>query len=134
MKIAHTNDAQAGTDMALNIHMEGDVHVQHLFTAEEANGKDVLMVFFSPGGRTHPHIHRQGQLLYITYGTGVVAIEDEQRIVKAGDAVVIPPGAWHWHGATQGTAMNHLVYQAPEREDVIWEVPQRNWAESYSTM
>lgn len=134
MKIVHIEESQATLDPQLQNHLEGDVRIQRLFSAQETNGKDILMVFFGPGGRTAPHVHQQGQILHITYGTGVVDIEEEQRIVKAGDVVIIPPGAWHWHGATQGTAMQHLAYQSPEQSDINWDVPLRDWSVSYSKM
>jgi quercetin dioxygenase-like cupin family protein len=130
MNIAHIDKAQAQTDPKLKPHFEGEVRTQHLFHADRGNGNEILMVFFSPGGRTYPHIHKQGQILHITEGKGIVATDTENRVVTAGDVVVIPAGAWHWHGATPDSAMSHLAIQGPEG-DIMWDVEMKDWSTSY---
>ena len=127
MNIAHIDQVQAKIDPRLNPYFEGEVRTQHLFSAASSDGQDILMVYFSPGGRTLPHIHKRGQILHITEGQGIVPGEDEKRMVQAGDVVVIPPGAWHWHGATPETAMSHLAVQGPG-SDLVWDVEKRDWA------
>ena len=130
MNIAHIDKTQAQANPASDSRFEGEVRIQRLFNAANGNGQDILMVNFSPGGRTRPHIHKQGQILHITEGKGIVAIETERREVTAGDVVVIPAGAWHWHGATPDTAMSHLAIQG-SGSDAVWDVEQRDWASSY---
>jgi quercetin dioxygenase-like cupin family protein len=130
MNIAHIDKAQAQTNPQLKSHFEGEVRTQRLFHADTGNGNEMLMVFFSPGGRTHPHIHKQGQILHITEGKGIVATDTEKRVVTAGDVVVIPPGAWHWHGATPDSAMSHLAIQGPEG-DIMWDVEMKDWSTNY---
>jgi quercetin dioxygenase-like cupin family protein len=49
-----------------------------------------------PGQATARHYHARSEEIYlITDGGGVLEVDGESREVAAGDAVVIPPGAWH---------------------------------------
>jgi len=48
------------------------------------------------GGRTLAHYHRVTEELYFfTAGSGRMTLGDEERDVRAGDCVVIPPGQVH---------------------------------------
>jgi mannose-6-phosphate isomerase-like protein (cupin superfamily) len=48
------------------------------------------------GGRTEEHYHRITEELYLfTSGMGRMRLDGEEREVRAGDCVVIPPGAPH---------------------------------------
>ncbi|MGH2941762.1 MAG: cupin domain-containing protein [Solirubrobacteraceae bacterium] len=48
------------------------------------------------GGATAEHYHvRSEELYYFTAGTGRLRVGDEYRDVRAGECVVIPPGAIH---------------------------------------
>ncbi len=70
---------------------------------------NTLAVMFSPSARTAWHRHVDGQVLYVTHGSGIVANDAGDRVeVTAGDTVVIPPGEVHWHGATAHSHMMHL--------------------------
>ena len=49
-----------------------------------------------PGQATQRHYHARSEEIYlITHGGGVLEVDGESRDVAAGDAVLIPPGAWH---------------------------------------
>lgn len=49
-----------------------------------------------PGQATQRHYHARTEEIYlITAGGGLLEVEGKSREVAAGDAVVIPPGAWH---------------------------------------
>jgi mannose-6-phosphate isomerase-like protein (cupin superfamily) len=49
-----------------------------------------------PGQATERHYHRASEEIYLmTVGSGVLEIDGETRRVGAGDAILIPPGAWH---------------------------------------
>ena len=49
-----------------------------------------------PGGETEEHFHRVTEELYFfTGGAGRLRVAGEERDVRAGDCVVIPPGAPH---------------------------------------
>lgn len=49
-----------------------------------------------PGARTIAHLHRTSEELYLfTAGEGTMTLGGEERTVRAGDCVVIPPGEVH---------------------------------------
>ncbi len=58
-----------------------------------------------PVGRpTERHFHKLSEEFYfILEGTGVMEINGEERPVFPGDAILIPPGAWHQITAIQTT-------------------------------
>lgn len=48
------------------------------------------------GAATERHYHRLSEeIYYITAGCGVMEIDGETRDIAPGDAILIPPGAWH---------------------------------------
>ncbi|MFN8200913.1 MAG: cupin domain-containing protein, partial [Solirubrobacteraceae bacterium] len=48
------------------------------------------------GAATERHYHRESEeLYYVTEGDGVMNLDGERAPVGPGDAVLIPPGAWH---------------------------------------
>ena len=48
------------------------------------------------GGATQRHYHKRAEEFYfILEGTGEMEIDGETRPVGPGDAILIPPGAWH---------------------------------------
>jgi mannose-6-phosphate isomerase-like protein (cupin superfamily) len=50
---------------------------------------------------TERHYHRSSEEFYfILSGTGMMEVDDEEREIGKGDAVLIPPGAWHHIRAT----------------------------------
>lgn len=54
------------------------------------------------GGSTQRHYHRDSEeFYYITAGRGAMEIDGETREVGPGDAILIPPGAWHGITATE---------------------------------
>lgn len=53
------------------------------------------------GGETERHWHRDSEEFYfILAGVGVMEIDGDEREVGAGDAILIPAGAWHQIRAT----------------------------------
>ena len=60
------------------------------------------------GQATQRHYHAVTEEIYlITRGGGVLEVDGESRDVSAGDAVLIPPGAWH--ELTAGSAGTQLL-------------------------
>jgi mannose-6-phosphate isomerase-like protein (cupin superfamily) len=50
----------------------------------------------APGQVTQRHYHRRSEEIYLLVeGAGRIRVGEEERAVVAGDAVLIPPGAWH---------------------------------------
>lgn len=67
-------------------------------------------VFFPPSARTHWHSHENGQYLHVVAGTGLVCSEGgEPQPISAGDAVWVPAGERHWHGATSEGFLLHTA-------------------------
>ena len=55
------------------------------------------------GQSTQRHQHRETEEIYLLLeGEGDIEIDGEARRVRAGDAVLIPAGAWHQITATAG--------------------------------
>jgi len=49
-----------------------------------------------PGRSTRRHYHRASEEIYFLLdGGGEMEVDGERRTVGPGDAVLIPPGAWH---------------------------------------
>jgi mannose-6-phosphate isomerase-like protein (cupin superfamily) len=69
------------------------------------------------GGSTMQHYHaRTEEIYYITHGTGRMRIEGEQRDVRAGDAIAIPPGRKHKLWNTGHDVLRLLCCCAPGYE------------------
>lgn len=79
------------------------------------------LVMFEPGARTAWHSHPMGQTLYVTAGSGLIkAWDGAAHIIRAGDAVWIPPGEKHWHGARPTNGMAHIAMQeSPEGQEAV---------------
>ncbi len=69
---------------------------------------NVNIVNFGKGVRNKFHAHDSEQILIVTAGRGIVATENEERIVTEGDVVLIPAGEKHWHGATEDSEFSHI--------------------------
>jgi mannose-6-phosphate isomerase-like protein (cupin superfamily) len=49
-----------------------------------------------PDQATQRHFHRRTEEIYfVTKGSGSLEVDGETRRVRPGDAILIPPGAWH---------------------------------------
>lgn len=49
-----------------------------------------------PGQATQRHYHAETEeIYYLTEGSGEMEIDGDRRRVVPGDAILIPPGAWH---------------------------------------
>ena len=86
----------------------GTVHSRPLIAADLNPAATVTLVRFTDGGRNKRHTHSEVQMLYITEGEGIVATDDHEHHVAAGDIAHIPAGEVHWHGAEPGKNMAHL--------------------------
>ncbi|HMP82282.1 MAG TPA: cupin domain-containing protein [Verrucomicrobiota bacterium] len=74
------------------------------------------------GASTQEHYHpRAEEIYYITHGTGRMRIEGEQRDVKSGDAIAIPPGARHklWNTGTEPLRLLCCCAPAYEHDDTV---------------
>lgn len=105
-----TPNGQNPTRSADPSQFSGQVLVDALTTKGSSAFAGSGLVTFAPGARTAWHSHPAGQWLYVTVGNGWVQQEGQPvRDIKAGDAVWIPAGVKHWHGATDRNGMSHVA-------------------------
>jgi len=100
-------------------HFHGSVSGRDHGRIEAPPGR-ALLVRFPAGARTHWHRHRDGQVLYVTEGSGRVGTRDGVEEVNAGDLVVAAPGEEHWHGAAADASVEHLALSFGDTE---WAAP-----------
>jgi quercetin dioxygenase-like cupin family protein len=75
----------------------------------EDRALNAISVLFEPGARTNWHSHPEGQVLYVTSGTGRAGTEGGRTVrISPGDVVYAGPGELHWHGAAPDSPMSHL--------------------------
>jgi quercetin dioxygenase-like cupin family protein len=67
------------------------------------------LVHFAPGAHTRLHTHDTDQILVVVEGRGHIGSPGADRVVVPGDIVVIPAGSVHYHGASAGEPMAHLM-------------------------
>jgi mannose-6-phosphate isomerase-like protein (cupin superfamily) len=66
-----------------------------------ATNQSLAEAIVPPASATIAHVHRRSEEIYLfTRGSGRMRLGDEERPVRAGDCVVIPPGVVHklWSG------------------------------------
>jgi mannose-6-phosphate isomerase-like protein (cupin superfamily) len=67
-----------------------------------------------PGQQTQRHYHAASEeLYYLVAGEGEMEIDGERAAVTVGDAILIPPGAWHQVTATGESELRFLCCCAP---------------------
>ena len=112
-----TNDWENRTGQPMFM---GEVHAHGLVDDKMSEQTRLLLVKFSPGGRTRWHTHTFEQALVIVDGRGVVASEAQgERVVQPGDVVVFSKEEKHWHGATNTTGMTHIAVNLAGSSNVI---------------
>jgi quercetin dioxygenase-like cupin family protein len=84
---------------------------QEIVAPTDSQSFNFSIVNFTAGSRNKFHQHTSDQILIVTEGTGVVATDQEEKTVTAGDVVLIPAGENHWHGAPGATPMSHITIQ-----------------------
>jgi len=75
-----------------------------------------------PDQATQRHFHRRSEEIYfVTKGSGSLEVDGETRRVRPGEAILIPPGAWHTIVARE--ALRFLCCCAPAyaHEDTYFE-------------
>jgi len=78
----------------------------------------------APGQATQRHYHRASEEIYFVLdGEGEMELDGERRRVGVGDAVAIPPGAWHELRAEGDRPLRILCSCAPpyRHEDTFFE-------------
>jgi mannose-6-phosphate isomerase-like protein (cupin superfamily) len=72
----------------------------------------------APGQQTERHYHAASEeLYYLLEGEGQMEVDGERSAVVPGDAILIPPGAWHQITATGASDLRFLCCCAPAYQD-----------------
>ena len=72
----------------------------------------------APGKATQRHYHAESEeLYYLLDGEGEMEVDGERSAVGPGDAILIPPGAWHQITATGGSELRFLCCCSPGYTD-----------------
>jgi mannose-6-phosphate isomerase-like protein (cupin superfamily) len=77
-----------------------------------------------PGQATQRHYHERSEEIYlVTKGSGELEVDGETRTVRRGDAILIPPGAWHTLANDGTSELTILCMCAPpySHEDTYFE-------------
>lgn len=77
-----------------------------------------------PGSSTVGHHHvRTEEIYYVLEGEGTVQVRDERQRIGPGDAIAIPPGAFHQIVNTGQATLRFLCCCAPayEHDDTVLE-------------
>lgn len=79
------------------------------------------------GGTTAEHYHRETEEIYFfTAGSGRMRLGEEEREVRAGDCVVIPPGVRHKLWSAPDAELKLLCCCAPPYRDEDTVVTESN--------
>lgn len=143
-------NAWAAFRMAKDVYADGDIPCGGMFGLGEPNDayakyfvgksylnpltdpkKTVFManVTFEPGCRNNWHIHHAdkggGQVLLCVSGKGWYCEDGKPaRELNEGDAVTIPAGVKHWHGAAKNSWFSHIAVEVPgENASTEWCEP-----------
>ena len=106
-----------GTDVSSRF--TGTVYRNDLINLDPTyNVPQTNLITFEPGSRSSWHVHG-GMVVVGVEGTGIVQIDGQPAIlIRKGDAVQIPAGVSHWHGATKDSRFQQLVIY-----DKNWKAP-----------
>ena len=67
-----------------------------------------------PGQATQRHYHLEAEEIYfLLEGSGELEVDGDRAHVSAGDAILIPPGAWHEIRADAGASLRFLCCCSP---------------------
>jgi mannose-6-phosphate isomerase-like protein (cupin superfamily) len=71
---------------------DGSTIREYLHTGRQSLAEASL----ASGQATERHYHRASEEIYFFLdGGGTMEVDEDERVVGPGDAVLIPPGAWH---------------------------------------
>lgn len=82
------------------------------------NAVAVDRVWVEPWKQSQTHRHNEAEtVLFIERGSGYVVVNDEKHLVKAGDQLCIPSGAWHSVSTFQDGIMFVSIQSPPIHDE-----------------
>jgi mannose-6-phosphate isomerase-like protein (cupin superfamily) len=79
-----------------------------------AANQSLAEAWLEPGQATERHYHARSEELYVLLeGTAEMEVDGDRREVGTGDAILIPPGAWHQIRAGDDDPVRFLCCCAP---------------------
>lgn len=98
--------------------------VSHLLFAPEFGSCNVTVTWVrgEPGSQQEVHSHRDSEQIYvIVRGRGTMIVEDEEREVEAGSAVLIAPNTRHAIRNTGAEPLEYVAATAPPLDSgALW--------------
>jgi mannose-6-phosphate isomerase-like protein (cupin superfamily) len=83
-----------------------------------AENQSLAEATLEPGQATERHYHgATEEIYYVVSGRGDMEVEGERARVAPGDAILIPPGAWHQIRADAAGELRFLCCCAPRYSD-----------------
>jgi mannose-6-phosphate isomerase-like protein (cupin superfamily) len=83
-----------------------------------ARNQSLAEATLAPGQATQRHYHAEAEEIYVVrQGSGEMEVDGDRAWVQPGDAILIPPGAWHQLRADQGEELRILCCCAPPYRD-----------------
>ena len=102
----------------------GDAYVYSVSEALGTEQTRIRLVRFTPGARTRPHRHSKDQLLFFLDGPGIIAVDGgPDQVIEPGQFVLLPGGAMHMHGATEGAPTSHISMMVSIDSDFESAIP-----------
>ena len=80
---------------------------------QRTRGRRVYRIEIPPGGTPHLHSHEGHQWLYVLDGRVRLVVEDDDRVLRCGDAAEFDTWRPHWLGAVGRTAQALVIF-SPE--------------------
>jgi quercetin dioxygenase-like cupin family protein len=117
--------SEVAGEPAVSALFSGDVVRRTPFMDDELHNVAFGIISFGAGSRNKYHTHTSDQILVITEGTGVIGTHAGDRVVTAGDVVLVPAGENHWHGAPGQTSMAHITIMAKDSTTTLTEGTER---------
>ena len=93
------------------------IRVLHDARAGGAFKQSLAEATLAPGAGTRRHYHARTEEIYVVLGgSGRMEVDGDERDVEPGDAILIPPGAWHEIKAADAE-LRFLCCCAPQYSD-----------------
>ena len=108
MEVRSRDDAEAFTTK------DGSTIRELLGTQHGTANQSLAEATLEPGQSTQRHYHARSEELYVLLeGEGEMEVDGATRRVRAGDSILIPPGAWHRIAAAPRATLRFLCCCAP---------------------